>query len=101
MAKTSKKNKTVFVCQECGHESPQWVGQCICGAWNSMVEEKVVPQVSELDNRRRTSGYGIVRIRRRIGRTDQDASRPGLPEFERSVIHFGRNQYGKYCCSMR
>ena len=36
-----KKTKTVFVCQECGYESPKWMGQCICGAWGSFVEEKV------------------------------------------------------------
>lgn len=47
-----KKGKTVFVCQECGYESPKWMGQCICGAWNSMVEEKVV-DVDEDDKRRR------------------------------------------------
>lgn len=35
------KRKTVFVCQECGYESPKWQGQCICGAWNSFVEEAV------------------------------------------------------------
>ena len=35
----AKKNKTVFVCQECGYESPKWMGQCICGAWNTMIEE--------------------------------------------------------------
>ncbi len=35
------KRKTVFVCQECGYESPKWMGQCICGAWNSFVEETV------------------------------------------------------------
>ena len=39
----AKKGKTIFVCQECGYESPQWMGQCVCGAWNSFVEEKVVP----------------------------------------------------------
>mgnify|MGYP000924420331 CR=1 FL=1 len=38
----TKKQKTVFVCQECGYESPKWIGQCICGAWNTMVEEKVL-----------------------------------------------------------
>lgn len=37
----SKKQKTVFVCQECGYESPKWTGQCICGQWNTMVEEKI------------------------------------------------------------
>lgn len=36
-----KKAKTIFVCQECGYESLKWMGQCICGAWNSMAEEKI------------------------------------------------------------
>ncbi len=48
----AKKNKTVFVCQECGNESSKWVGQCICGAWNSMVEEKVIKNYEE-DSRSR------------------------------------------------
>lgn len=47
-----KKAKTVFVCQECGYESPKWMGQCICGAWNTFVEEKVV-DTDEDDLRRR------------------------------------------------
>lgn len=34
------KNKTVFVCSECGYESPKWLGKCPgCGSWNTMVEE--------------------------------------------------------------
>ncbi len=37
----SKKQKTIFVCQECGYESAKWMGQCICGQWNTMVEEKL------------------------------------------------------------
>jgi DNA repair protein RadA/Sms len=37
----SKAPKTVFVCQECGSQSPKWVGRCgDCGAWNSLVEER-------------------------------------------------------------
>ena len=33
------KSKTVFVCRECGNETPRWQGQCpVCGAWNSIVE---------------------------------------------------------------
>lgn len=52
----AKKSKTVFVCQSCGYESPKWMGQCICGQWNTMVEEKVV-EIKEDDKRRRaTSG---------------------------------------------
>ena len=53
----AKKGKTIFVCQECGYESAQWVGKCICGAWNSFVEERVMPP-AEADTRRRTTAAG-------------------------------------------
>ncbi|MDQ1910906.1 DNA repair protein RadA [Paenibacillus sp. GD4] len=34
------KSKTKFCCQECGYESPKWLGKCPgCQAWNSFVEE--------------------------------------------------------------
>jgi DNA repair protein RadA/Sms len=37
-----KPPKTLFVCQECGAQSPKWMGRCAdCGAWNSLVEERV------------------------------------------------------------
>ena len=36
------KQKTQYVCQECGHHSPRWEGQCrSCGQWNTLVEEIV------------------------------------------------------------
>jgi DNA repair protein RadA/Sms len=36
-----KPPKVVFVCQECGAQSPKWMGKCVeCGAWNSLVEER-------------------------------------------------------------
>lgn len=45
MAKT--KYKSVWMCSECGNESPRWEGKCpACGAWNSMVEEKVAAKPS-------------------------------------------------------
>ncbi len=34
------KTKTIFICQECGYESPKWLGKCpACGEWNTLVEE--------------------------------------------------------------
>ena len=37
----AKRPTTVFVCQECGAQSPKWLGRCAdCGAWNSLVEER-------------------------------------------------------------
>ena len=36
------KEKTVFVCRECGFDSPKWSGKCpSCGMWNTMVEKTV------------------------------------------------------------
>jgi DNA repair protein RadA/Sms len=41
------KKKTVFLCQECGYESPKWMGKCPgCGQWNTMVEELIKPEGS-------------------------------------------------------
>ena len=35
-----KGPKGVFVCQECGYESAQWMGKCpACASWNRFVEE--------------------------------------------------------------
>jgi len=36
------KIKTVYLCSECGADSPKWLGKCpSCGAWNSYIEEVV------------------------------------------------------------
>ncbi|MBP8813745.1 MAG: DNA repair protein RadA [Laribacter sp.] len=38
------KSKTVYVCGDCGTQSPKWQGQCPgCGAWNTLVETVVEP----------------------------------------------------------
>ena len=37
------KNKTVFSCQNCGYQSPKWLGRCPdCNSWNTFVEEAYV-----------------------------------------------------------
>src|SRR5918994_300677 len=41
------KQKTVFACQECGAQSSKWLGRCAeCGAWNSLVEERPLPEAA-------------------------------------------------------
>lgn len=36
------KQKLSFVCQECGYDSPQWLGKCPeCGNWNSFREFRI------------------------------------------------------------
>ena len=34
------KTRSVYVCQNCGVDSPKWIGKCpSCGEWNTFVEE--------------------------------------------------------------
>ncbi len=38
------RQKTVFVCQQCGNESPRWLGHCPeCDQWNTYVETVLSP----------------------------------------------------------
>lgn len=38
----AKGKKSVFFCQNCGHEESKWLGQCpMCKEWNTFAEEKV------------------------------------------------------------
>ncbi|MFW6094828.1 MAG: DNA repair protein RadA [Bacteroidota bacterium] len=38
----AKKAKTIYLCTNCGAESPKWVGKCpYCGEWNTYKEQKI------------------------------------------------------------
>ena len=42
------KSRSQFVCQQCGASYVKWVGQCgNCGAWNSLVEQVVEPELGK------------------------------------------------------
>ena len=46
------KNKTIYVCNQCGNETPKWSGKCFsCGAWNSLEEMKVTTKKSSVSER--------------------------------------------------
>jgi DNA repair protein RadA/Sms len=43
------KVKSIFACQNCGHQSPRWLGKCPdCGSWNSFVEEFPAPSADRM-----------------------------------------------------
>ena len=45
------RSKSIYVCQECGSESPKWIGRCTqCEQWNTYIEVAVKPT--------RTTGKG-------------------------------------------
>ncbi len=53
------KEKVVYVCSECGQESPRWIGKCpACGAWNTFKEEIIR---KEPTNKRPIPGMASVK----------------------------------------
>lgn len=61
------KLKTIYVCSNCGESSPRWMGRCpSCGAWNTMVEDVLVPEpkASARSASARPSGVTSITARR-------------------------------------
>ena len=50
----AKAKKSVYFCQNCGHEEAKWLGQCpACKEWNTFAEEKVTPVNTRIVKERR------------------------------------------------
>lgn len=44
MSLPKKRDKSVFICRNCGYQSLKWLGRCSqCGQWESLVEERIAP----------------------------------------------------------
>ncbi len=76
------KTKTVWVCSSCGNDFPKWEGRCsACGAWNTLVEEKVT-----ISSQTRAKGGMTSRQRPRPLRVSEietsDAPRIRMPSKE-------------------
>ena len=40
------KQRSVFICSECGQEYSKWNGRCTaCGSWNTIEESEPVPVI--------------------------------------------------------
>jgi DNA repair protein RadA/Sms len=83
------KNKTVFVCQECGAQSQKWLGRCAeCGAWNSLVEERPGPEVAagvagDIEKRYSLSGNAGPQLYADISTVVAMRLSTGIGEFDR------------------
>ncbi|MEI6100280.1 MAG: DNA repair protein RadA [Eubacteriales bacterium] len=56
------KQKTEFVCSECGFKSSRWLGKCQnCGSWNTMVEE-IVEEKTERTQKKSMGAPSVLRL---------------------------------------
>jgi DNA repair protein RadA/Sms len=82
-----KSAKPVFVCQECGSQSPKWQGRCPdCGAWNSYVEERAAESTPSVAGHRYalpgSAGHGAKRYAD-IEASSAERIPSGIGEFDR------------------
>lgn len=81
------KQKTKFVCQECGYESHKWMGRCPgCQEWNTLVEEFEAPSPKKGTRNHTWSGTTTVSFPEPITSvtsTKEERIDTTLPEFNR------------------
>jgi DNA repair protein RadA/Sms len=80
------KTKTLFVCTECGNDTPRWQGQCpACQEWNTLVEE-VVQRGSKQSPLRSAPAASAASARplrlREVETAEQTRWTTGLAEFD-------------------
>ena len=79
------KIKSVYVCSDCGYESPKWYGKCPgCGQWNTMNEEiKETVKTSEIAVKKRSSNYKKPISVNEISTKDEERFNTGYSELNR------------------
>lgn len=78
------KIKSVYICSECGYESPKWYGKCpSCNEWNTMNEEIVDKSSSTVQKTKRVSTYTRPVSINSIDTTDEQRYFTGSKELDR------------------
>jgi DNA repair protein RadA/Sms len=76
--------KSVFSCQSCGAQSPKWLGRCPdCGAWNSLVEERVASAAGEPRGAAPAWGGGGAKLYEDVSVDIAQRIGSGISEFDR------------------
>jgi DNA repair protein RadA/Sms len=82
-----KPPKVVFVCQECGAQSPKWLGRCAeCGKWETLVEERPVEQAPGAAGGNRYAQFGApggAKLYADVELADGLRLSTGIDEFDR------------------
>lgn len=78
------KIKSVYICSQCGYESPKWYGKCpSCGEWNTMNEEIVDKSSTTVQKTKRVSTYTRPVSINSIDTTDEQRYFTGSRELDR------------------
>lgn len=79
----SPKAKSIYICTECGYESPKWLGRCTgCGAWNTMIEE-VVSTGKSVSNISYSNKSVAAKPLSQISTEDEERLVTGIAELDR------------------
>ncbi|CUX17976.1 DNA repair protein RadA [Clostridium sp. C105KSO13] len=82
----AKGKKSVFFCQNCGHEESKWLGQCpACKEWNTFVEEKVstAKSVTTAGGGSRTARSAEIVSLSQVSADDHTRIQTGIKELDR------------------
>ena len=78
----ASKSRTVYICNQCGYESPKWSGKCAgCGAWNSMEETISAPVKSTAFSS--VSVSAVAKSLSQISLSDEPRYITGIAELDR------------------
>ena len=80
----SGKPRTIFVCQECGFQTPRWAGRCPdCEQWNSLKEEVTVRRGAEVHGKRAMEEQAVAIPINDVAITGDVRLETKLTEFDR------------------
>lgn len=78
------KNKTVFVCSDCGYETAKWYGKCPgCGEWDTLNEEQIIVESSKSSRNRLTHNSGVALTLDKIDSSTELRYDTGIGELNR------------------
>ena len=78
------KERTIYICSECGSETPNWAGKCpACGSWNTLKELKIT--AGRTKNRQASSSDPEIRPKRiaDLSLAEELRFMTGIPELDR------------------
>ncbi len=79
----AKAKRSVYFCQNCGHEESKWLGQCpACKEWNTFVEEKVTPAAVKAVKAAKERGEAQIVTLSSIETDEEDRMKTGIEELD-------------------